>query len=88
MPTPGNSKQRVETGIRADRYGFEVYITCAQRRVSKRFPPSTPRRVMRQWRRYVQAELEYWRVTVLLEQARQRARRENSAPNSGRRRNA
>ncbi len=49
-------KVRIARGIRADRYGFDVYVKINRQQFSKRFPPNTPVSTMELWRSKKKAE--------------------------------
>jgi hypothetical protein len=50
-------RQRIEPGIRSDRYGYEAQVKVSGKILSKRFPPDTPLDGIRYWRTSAQADM-------------------------------
>lgn len=52
------TRATVEPGIYQDAYGYEVAACVNRHRRSARFPPGTPLREMRSWRKHAEVELD------------------------------
>lgn len=50
------ARERLDTGLRRDRWGWEAYVKIHGQQFSKRFPADTPLNTMRLWRSQKRAE--------------------------------